>query len=114
MATIETVRAAIVSLTALLDGAEPDFRRRVPNRTVSLWVKDLDVAFAGRLQSGSLVDVVEIEPADRTSADLKVAMSSDDLVEVVEGRLHVASGMAHGRIRVDARFRDVLELRKFL
>jgi putative sterol carrier protein len=41
-------------------------------------------------------------------------MSSDDLVEVVEGRLHVASGMAHGRVRVDARFRDVLELRRFL
>ena len=114
MASIETVREAIVSLSALLDGAEPDFRRRVPDRSVSLWVKDLDIAFAGRLQSGSLVDVVGIDPAERKDADLKVAMSSDDLVEVVEGRLHVASGMAHGRIRVDARFRDVLELRKFL
>jgi hypothetical protein len=114
MATIEAVRAALDSLSAILDGAEPDFRRRIPNRSVSLWVKDLDVAFAGRLESGSLVDVAELDPADRKSAELKVTMSSDDLVEVVEGRLHVASGMAHGRIKVDARFRDVLELRKFL
>jgi hypothetical protein len=114
MATIEAVRAALDNLSAILDGAEPDFRRRIPNRSVSLGVTDLDVAFAGRLQSGSLVDVVEIDPADRKTAELKVTMSSDDLVEVVEGRLHVASGMAHGRIKVDARFRDVLELRKFL
>lgn len=114
MATIEAVQEAITSLGVMLDGADPDFRRKIPDRSVSVWIKDLDVAFAGELRSGELVDVVEIDPDDRRAAQLKLTLSSDDLIEVVEGRLHFGTGWAHGRIKVDARLRDVFELRKFL
>ncbi len=114
MATIEEVRAAIGRLGVMLDGADPDFRRKIPDRTVSVWIKDLDVAFSGALRSGELVDIEQIDPADRRSAALKLTLTSDDLLEVVEGRLHFGSGWAHGRIKVDARLRDVFELRKFL
>jgi len=114
MATIEAVRDAITRLGAILEHAEPEFRRKVPDRSVSVWIKDLDVAFAGRLESGSLVDVLETDPDERRTANLRLTMSSDDLIELVEGRLHFGSGWARGRIRVDARLRDVLELRTFL
>lgn len=114
MATIEAVRAAISDLGVMLDGADPEFRRKIPDRSVSVWIKDLDAAFAGRLQAGELVDVVEIDPGSRKEAELKLTLTSDDLLEVVEGRLHFGSGWAHGRIKVDARLRDVFELRKFL
>ena len=114
MADIEAVREAIGSLGVILDGTDPEFRRKIPDRTVSAWIKDLDVAFSGALRSGELVDVTEIDPADRKAADLKLTLSSDDLIELVAGRLHFGSGWAKGRIKVDARLRDVLELRKFL
>ena len=81
---------------------------------MSAWIRDLDVAFAGALRAGELVDVTEIDPADRKAADLKLTLTSDDLIELVAGRLHFGSGWARGRIKVDARLRDVLELRKFL
>ena len=114
MATLDEVRGAIGRLGVMLDDADPDVRRRIPDRSVSVWIKDLDVAFAGALRSGELVDIEQIDTSDRRSAQLKLTMSSDDLIEVVEGRLHFGSGWAHGRIKVDARLRDVLELRKFL
>jgi len=114
MADIEAVREAVSGLGVILDGADPEFRRKIPDRSVSAWIKDLDVAFAGRLRSGELVDVTEIDPADRKASDLKLTLSSDDLLDLVAGRLHFGSGWAKGRIKVDARLRDVLELRKFL
>jgi hypothetical protein len=114
MADIEAVRAAVTSLGVILDGADPDFRRKIPDRSVSAWIKDLDVAFAGRLRAGELVDVVEVDPVERRAADLKLTLSSDDLIDLVEGRLHFGSGWARGRIKVDASLRDVFELRKFL
>jgi hypothetical protein len=114
MADIEAVREAVARLGVILEGADPEFRRKIPDRSVSVWIKDLCVAFAGRLESGSLVDVRETEPDERRDANLRLTMSSDDLIELVEGRLHFGSGWARGRIRVDARLRDVLELRKFL
>ena len=114
MADIEEVREAIGSLGTILGGADPDFRRKIPDRTVSAWIKDLDVAFTGRLASGELVDVLEVDPVERSAAQLKLTLSSDDLIDLVAGRLHFGSGWARGRIRVDARLRDVLELREFL
>jgi hypothetical protein len=114
MAEIEEVREAIGSLGMVLGGADPEFRRKIPDRTVSAWIKDLDVAFTGRLASGELVDVAEVDPAERSSAELKLTMTSDDLLELVSGRLHFGSAWARGRVKVDARLRDVLELRKFL
>ncbi|MDA8436136.1 MAG: hypothetical protein M0Z98_09140 [Actinomycetales bacterium] len=114
MADIETVRHVISRLGAILDDADPETRRKIPDRTLSAYIRDLDVAFGARLESGDLVDVHEIPPDDRRTAHLRLTLSSDDLVELVEGRLHFGSGWAHGRIKVEARFRDVLELRRFL
>ena len=114
MADIETVRHAISRLGVILDDADPETRRKIPDRSVSAWIKDLDVAFAARLESGDLVDIHEIDTEERRAAHLRLTLSSDDLIELVEGRLHFGSGWAHGRIKVDARLRDIFELRKFL
>lgn len=114
MADKEEVRAAFSSLGEILGGADPDFRRRIPDRTVSAWITDLDVAYSGRLSSGELVDIVEIDPVDRGAAQLRLSLTGDDLLDLLDGRLHFGSGWATGRIKVEARWRDVLELRKFL
>ena len=114
MATAESVRAGIEALLAEMDDLDPDTRRKIPDRSVSAWFPDLDVAWSGRFRSGTLVEVAEIDPAHRKAAQLKLELDSDTFLDVVEGRTDFAHAWARGQIKVDARLRDVWELRKFL
>ncbi len=114
MATVESVRAGLEALVASMDDLDPDTRRKIPDRAVSAYFTDLDTAFAGRLQSGSLVDVAEIDPDARKEAHLRLSLDSDTFLSIVEGRLDFAHAWSHGKVKVDARIRDIWELRKFL
>lgn len=114
MATAESVRAGIEALLAEMDDLDPDTRAKIPDRSVSAWFPDLDLAWAGRFESGVLVDVVEIVPDRRKAAHLKLELDSDTFLDVVEGRVDFAHAWARGQIKVDARLRDIWELRKFL
>jgi hypothetical protein len=42
---------------------------------------------------------------------VRLAMSSDDLVALVAGRLKMASAWAPGRVKIDAGIRDMIKLR---
>jgi hypothetical protein len=114
MAEIAEVHAAIADVVTFVEDLDDDTRRRIPDRTVSARITDLDLAFAGRFSGGHLVEVAEVDPALAREANLRLGLSSDDLLELVAGRLNFASGWAKGRIKVDARLRDVFELRRFL
>lgn len=114
MATEESVRAGIEALLAEMDELDPETRRKIPDRSVSAWFPDLDVAYSGRFERGQLLDVEEIDPAHRKAAHLKLELGSDTFLDVVEGRTDFAHAWTHGQIKVDARLRDVWELRKFL
>jgi hypothetical protein len=114
MADITEVRAAIAHVVDQLADVDPDTRRKIPDTTVALQVRDLDVAFAGRLEQGALLDVHDIDPSDLHEARLRLTLTSDDLIEVVEGRLSFGRAWAKGRIKVDAHVRDLFALRKFL
>ena len=114
MATLESVRAGLEALVASMDDLDPDTRRKIPDRSISAYFPDLDTAFAGRLSDGSLVDVVEIDPLDRKDAHLRLSLDSETFLSVVDGRLDFAHAWSHGKVKVDARIRDIWELRKFL
>jgi putative sterol carrier protein len=55
-----------------------------------------------------LVDIAESE-AD--AAQIRLEMSSDDLLALVDGRLNLATAWATGRVRVHAGVRDLIRLR---
>jgi hypothetical protein len=114
MASEESVRVAVDALLASFDDVDEDTRRRIPDRSLSVWVLDVDLAFAGRFEGGHLVDVAEIDPSDRGRSNLKIELDSDALLEMTEGSLSFAHAWASGRVHVDARLRDLWELRKFL
>ena len=114
MASLETVRAGLEALVASMDDMDPDTRAKIPDRGVSAYFSDLDAAFAGRLESGSLVDVTEIDPSRRKESHLRLSLDSDTFLSIVEGRLDFAHAWSHGKVKVDARVRDIWELRKFL
>lgn len=114
MADLDHVRAAVDDVVARTRDLEDDTRRKIPDRSISAVITDLEVAFAGRFESGHLVDVTEIDPAQARSAAFRLRLGSDVLLDLVEERLSFTHGWAKGQIRVDAGFRDILALRRFL
>jgi hypothetical protein len=114
MAEADEVRDAVERLAAMFDDVDDATRRKIPDATVSLLVRDLDVAYGCQFLAGEVRDIEEIDVADAGRASLRVRADSDTLIDVVDGRLHFGHGWATGRIRVDAKFRDILKLRSFL
>jgi hypothetical protein len=114
MAEEDEVRDAVERLATMFDDLDDATRRKIPDATVTVLVRDLDVAYGCRFAGGDVVDVEEI-PVDAVgTATVRIRTDSDTLLDVVDGRLHFGHGWATGKIRVDAKFRDILKLRSFL
>ena len=112
MATLEACQAAVDSLILRFAAVDPEVRSRyVVARTVSCSVYDLKVVFAGRLGEDGLQDV-STTAADR--AQIRLSVSSDDLIALIEGTLAVPAAWATGRLRVQAGPLDLLKLRQLL
>ncbi|OPC83485.1 sterol-binding protein [Embleya scabrispora] len=113
MATVEECRTALEELSAKMGRAEGDTRKAAQlDRSLSCHVTDLDVTFSGRLRDGALHDI-DTEPRTE-KAQIRLAMTGDDLVALVAGTLNFASAWAKGRVKLEASFRDLLVLRKLL
>ncbi|MFJ8999212.1 sterol-binding protein [Streptomyces sp. NPDC102359] len=115
MATIEECRAALDKLSDSMGSAEGDVRAAASmDRSVSCHITDLDVTFTGRLTGGRIVvrDTVPGPPPEK--AQIRLAMTGDDLVALVDGELHFAPAWGSGRVRLEAALRDLFTLRKLL
>ncbi|MFH7598498.1 SCP2 sterol-binding domain-containing protein [Streptomyces racemochromogenes] len=115
MATIQECRAALDRLSDNLAGADGDVRGAAAlDRSLSCHITDLDVTFTGRLEGGRIrVDALTPGPP-RAKAEIRLAMSGDDLLALVDGRLKFAKAWASGRVRLEAGFRDLLRLKSLL
>jgi putative sterol carrier protein len=110
MASVEECARAFHELAARLAAADPAARKRADfDRTLSCTLRDLDVTFAGRLHGGELTDIREVD--GDAKAQVRMAMTSDDLIALVAGQLNMGSAWASGRVRIDAGVRDLLRLR---
>ena len=111
MASVEECRVALDDLIAALASVDPVLRaKHVPERTVACRVDDLDITFVGRLDEHGLHDLVE-SADDSKGVDVKVSMSSDELVALAERRDDFLHAWLRGRIQVSASMRDLLRLR---
>lgn len=72
-------------------------------------LRDLGVTFAGRLHDGRLDDIRQVD--DVPPAKVRMTLTSDDLVAMVDGKLNVGSAFATGRIKIDASVLDLMKLR---
>ncbi|MYU22721.1 sterol-binding protein [Streptomyces sp. SID8352] len=115
MATTEECRAALDRLSERMGEADGDLRAAAsPPRSVSCHITDLDLTFAGRMADGG-IEVRETLPGPpRRRADIRLAMTGDDLVALVDGELHFARAWGSGRVRLEAGLRDLFRLRKLL
>lgn len=108
MATLQECRDALAELTKDIaeSGEDIDF-----DRSLSATITDLGTVLKGRLAGGAFTD---IEEAADPSADIKLTLSSDDLVSMCRGDLNVMKAMATGKLKLQASMGDMMKLRKLL
>jgi len=113
LASLDECRDVVEVLTAKWSDVDPEARKKnIPDRTLELMLLDLDVSFCGRLHEGELVDIVEAECPEKPN--VRLVMTSDDLVAMTNGELKFAHAWATGRVRLDASIRDLLRLRTMM
>lgn len=112
MASEAECDAAVRSLIDLLAQVDPDTRARyVLDRSVSLRVSDLGVTWSARLSDEGLTD---LRTGDDEKAQLRLTVSSEDFLALVDGRLAIGTAFATGKVRVQGSPLDLLRLRSFL
>ncbi|MEU1281652.1 alkyl sulfatase C-terminal domain-containing protein [Streptomyces sp. NPDC005805] len=115
MATTQECRDALDRLSDNLAKADDGVRGATAlDRSLSCHVTDLDTTFTGRLRNGRIEVSGRHEGPPREKAQIRLAMSGDDLVALVDGELNFAKAWASGRVRLEAGVRDLLRLRSLL
>ncbi|MER5741292.1 MULTISPECIES: SCP2 sterol-binding domain-containing protein [unclassified Streptomyces] len=115
MATITECRDALDKLADGLARADGDVRGAAAlDRTLSCHLTDLDTTFTGRLAGGRMTVGSTVSGPPREKAQIRLTMTGDDLVALVDGRLNFARAWASGRVGLEAGFRDLLRLRSLL
>ncbi len=109
MATEDEARTAVDSFISRFDKVDPAKRQELPDRSLAIYLLDLDITFAGNLKSGCFENV-RVEQGDH-KAQVRLMLSSDDLIAMNQGKLHFAQAWATGQVHLDASFRDLLRLR---
>ena len=85
------------------------------DRSLSCRLTDLDQVVLGRLGSGAVRNLHAVPDGPTVpKADIRLTMSSDDLVALTAGTLHFGQAWATGRVKLEAGLRDLLRLRKLL
>jgi SCP-2 sterol transfer family len=108
VATVEQCEQALHTLAQRLADHDASRRNAGFDRTLSCTIRDLGVVFGGRLKDGQLIDIA---PATSPDAQVRLSMTGEDLLALVDGRLKMSSAWASGRIKIDAGVRDLMRLR---
>lgn len=109
MATIVACESALHELADRLAAADPEHRKKATfDRTLSCTLRDLGVTFAAHLSAATLTNIRQIDTRD---AQVRMTMTSDDLIAMVAGTLNMATAWATGRVKIQASVFDLLKLR---
>jgi len=112
MATVEECRTALNELSdKMAENADRVQGTIDLDRPLACSIKDLGVAFHGRLVGGRLIDLTD---GDDPKAKIRLTTSSDDLLALVAGKLDLAKAWTSGRISISANPFDLLKLRKLM
>jgi hypothetical protein len=112
MASVDECESALRELAALLRTVDADTRQQhAVDRTLSCWVSDLKEVFTARLGAEGLTDIAR---GGKHDGQVRLKLSSDDLVALTKGELSFPVAWATGRVKVDASITDLLRLRSLL
>jgi hypothetical protein len=108
MASEEDCEQALHRLADRLAANGTSERNRGFDRSLSCTVRDLGIVFGGRLRNGQLQEIRRVSTA---GAQIRLALTSDDLLRLVDGELALPAAWASGRIKIDAGMLDLMKLR---
>jgi hypothetical protein len=112
VATLEECMTAVEGFVATLAAADA---ARDLDRSVSCRLTDLGSVVQGRLARGSVKDMAAVPDSPAVpKADIRLTMTSDDLLAMTSGRLSFGPAWATGRVKLEAGLRDMLRLRSLL
>jgi hypothetical protein len=114
LATKRQVETKLRQLIRRLDGAHPGIQSSLSDalpdaRILEVTITDLGEVYWTELASGRMSSL-GMGPAP--DADIRVRLSGDHLVELVEGRKSLFSSFIGGQIKIEASFGDLMRLRK--
>jgi predicted lipid carrier protein YhbT len=110
MASVEECDEALHRVAARLAAVDGQTRKRAAlDRTMTCTLRDLGVTFAGQLRDGELLDIQQVE--QNPPAKVRMTMTSDDLIALVDGTLNMGTAFATGRVKIDASVLDLMKLR---
>lgn len=113
MATVEECEQALHRLAAALHGpGGARARGQITNRTVSCHLTDLNMTFTGLLRDDGLHGITRT--SGTPPAQIRLAMTSDDLLALTDGSLNLISAWTSRRISIQAGVFDLIRLRKLL
>jgi len=85
------------------------------DRSVSCRLTDLGQVVAGRIARGSVHDLAaQADGPSVPKADIRLTMTSDDLLALTAGQLPFTPAWVSGRVKLEAGLRDMLRLRSML
>ncbi len=113
MATKRQVESKLRELIGRLDQTQEGvtaLSQALPEpKVIQVYVSDLQQSYWAELKSGRM-DGLHAGTPDRS--DMRLEASSDDLVDMIDGRRSMLSSYVSGRIRIDASFSDMMRLRR--
>lgn len=111
MATVEECDQAIKVLATRF-GSDGGNKSGGLDRSVSATITDLGLRYRGHMHDGVLDDIQQA--GDDAPAQIRLTMTSDDLLALAAGEVSLGSAWMAGRLKVQASFPDMLRLRSML
>jgi len=112
---VATIEQCTKALEGILGDLASSPAAKGMDRTLSCRLTDLGQVVRGRLAEGEIKDV-EVVPHDAAvePANIRLTMSSDDLLAMTDGDLEFAKAWATGRVKLEASLKDMFKLRSML
>ena len=110
-----TIDECITALQGVLGPIASNKAAEGLDRSLSCRLTDLGQVLVGRLTAGAVRDLhaVPDEPS-LPKADIRLTMTSDDLLALTAGELTFGKAWSSGRLKLDAGIRDLLRLRSLI
>jgi hypothetical protein len=114
-ARVATTDECITALQGALGPIASNKAAEGLDRSLSCRLTDLGQVLVGRLTTGAVRDLRAV-PDDPSlpKADIRLTMTSDDLLALTRGEVSFAKAWSSGRLKLDAGIRDLLRLRSLI
>jgi hypothetical protein len=112
---VATIDECITALQGVLGPIASNKAADGLDRSLSCRLTDLGQVLVGRLTTGAVRDLRAV-PDDPSlpKADIRLTMTSDDLLALTRGEVSFAKAWSSGRLKLDAGIRDLLRLRSLI